>query len=59
MAPGGEMHVPRIAIPANLTYEESGFSLALEGICGALSSPHLVLRWGGLSLALQLGEGRA
>ena len=35
---GGEMHVLRIAIPANLTYEEGGFSLALEGMSGALSS---------------------
>ena len=32
------MHVLRIAIPANLTYEEGGFSLALEGMSGALSS---------------------
>ena len=41
-----------IAIPANLTYEEGGFSLALEGLRIAIPA-NLTYEEGGLSLALQ------
>ena len=47
-----EMHVLRIAIPANLTHEEGGFSLALEGLRIAIPA-NLPYEEGGFSLALQ------
>ena len=46
------MHVLRIAIPANLTHEEGGFSLALEGLRIAIPA-NLTYEEGGFSLALE------
>ena len=51
------MHVPRIAIPANLTYEEGVFSLALEGLRIAIPA-NLPYEEGGFSLALQFDPWR-